>query len=192
MTGTERENDVRLPFGRHKGKPLPDVPVGYLRWAISTCKLSTGLLTALSEELSRRGIKAPAPRPCAPIPRCVRCGPDAGAYFRWLEDSAGRRRIRSECKQFRRWLGFAPLKSPYVEEADAAAIPLPVLHVMTQLETLGVELASDGRKCWLPGDAWKRVPPELRSQIRQCSHTLARMIGNNLDRQPRMIRRMMT
>jgi hypothetical protein len=108
-----------LPFGRHKDQPLTEVPTDYLRWAIGECKLSSGLLTALTAELVRRGVEAPPPRARPPMPRCPRCGVDAGVVFLWQEDRAGRRRIRAECRRCRHYLAFAPCISPYVEQADS-------------------------------------------------------------------------
>jgi hypothetical protein len=117
------QSEHRFPFGRHKDKPLHEVPSGYLRWAIASCKLSSGLLAALTAELSRRGIAVPPPRARPPIPKCPRCGVDAGVVYRWLEDRAGRRRIRAECRRCRHYLAFVPLVTPFVEAADAAAGP---------------------------------------------------------------------
>jgi hypothetical protein len=70
-----------LPFGKHRGKPLPQVPTGYLRWALDTVKLSTGLRAAVRGELLSRGVHPsrlspePVPRPV----RCPWCGPGVGA-----------------------------------------------------------------------------------------------------------------
>jgi hypothetical protein len=57
--------NVGLPFGRHKNQPLSEVPESYLRWCIETCKLSSGLRSAVAAELTSRGIEVPP----APPPR---------------------------------------------------------------------------------------------------------------------------
>ncbi len=36
-------SDIRLPFGRHAGQPLADVPGDYLDWLLRRCRLSAGL-----------------------------------------------------------------------------------------------------------------------------------------------------
>jgi hypothetical protein len=174
------QSEHRFPFGRHKNQPLPEVPSGYLAWAIASCKLSSGLLTALIAELTRRGVEVPPPPARPPIPKCPRCGVDAGVVYRWLEDRQGKKRIRAECRRCRHYLTFAPCISPFIEQADAAASQTPVLDVLIQLEGLGVELVSDGSKAWIASEDYKRVPAELHSLVRQCSHQLARMIGVNL------------
>jgi hypothetical protein len=50
-----------MPFGKHKGTPLVDVPTGYLQWVLRNCTdLHPGLRTALARELARR--LEPGPR----------------------------------------------------------------------------------------------------------------------------------
>src|SRR5579872_2123855 len=85
-----------LPFGRHKGLPLAEVPASYLLWCLRECKLSSGLRAAVAGELARRGVEAPAPPEPRPVPPCRYCG---GARFvcRWQEDRRGGRRLRAEC-----------------------------------------------------------------------------------------------
>jgi hypothetical protein len=72
---------------------------------------------------------------------------------------------------------LAPLVTPFIEQADAAASTTPVLDALIQLDALGIELQSDGSKAWVAAEDWRRVPAELHSLIRQRSHQLARMIG---------------
>jgi hypothetical protein len=52
--------DLTMPFGRHKGTPLADVPESYLGWPLPGCKLSSGLRAAVAAELERRGVRPPA------------------------------------------------------------------------------------------------------------------------------------
>ena len=56
-----------LPFGRHRGKLLPDVPSDYLAWLLRAVKLSRGLRDAVAAELVGRGVAAPPP-PALPAP----------------------------------------------------------------------------------------------------------------------------
>jgi hypothetical protein len=58
--------ETTLPFGKHKGKALGEVPGGYLAWLASACKLSAGLRDAVAAELCARGLPVP-PTPCAAL-----------------------------------------------------------------------------------------------------------------------------
>jgi uncharacterized protein (DUF3820 family) len=109
---------VEMPFGRYKNKPLADVPGDYLRWALGTCKLSSGLQAAVAEELQRRGLDAPPAPPARPVHLC-REHPGAGVSCHWCEDSVGRRHIRAQCKQCGRKTDGPPLVEPYVSMANA-------------------------------------------------------------------------
>jgi hypothetical protein len=39
-----------MPFGKHRGKPLEQVPLSYLRWVLENCDSAT---PSLREEISR-------------------------------------------------------------------------------------------------------------------------------------------
>jgi hypothetical protein len=52
---------VRMPFGKHKGTPLINLPDGYLDWGCSTLMKHRKLHAALMEELHRRETGAPPP-----------------------------------------------------------------------------------------------------------------------------------
>jgi Putative quorum-sensing-regulated virulence factor len=56
-------SSVSLPFGKHKGVPLADVPRSYLEWALAEGVLrSEALRRAVQAELARRGSRGePAP-----------------------------------------------------------------------------------------------------------------------------------
>jgi hypothetical protein len=43
-----------MPFGKHKGKFLRDIPTNYLEWLFRECNLRHPLLTAVQWELSSR------------------------------------------------------------------------------------------------------------------------------------------
>jgi hypothetical protein len=109
-----------LPFGKHRGHPLADVPVGYLTWVLRECKLSSGLRLAVADELRRRNVRPPVPT-VPPPPACSDCGPAAGVGYTWAEDRRGRKYIHRQCSACGRWLGHAPLRPQYVVLADRAA-----------------------------------------------------------------------
>ena len=43
-----------MPFGRYRGMPLKDVPLGYLRWLLDEVDLREPLLTGVERECRRR------------------------------------------------------------------------------------------------------------------------------------------
>jgi hypothetical protein len=45
---------TRMPFGKHKGEALVDIPTPYLEWLLAECELRDWLLTAVVTELDRR------------------------------------------------------------------------------------------------------------------------------------------
>lgn len=47
---------MEMPFGRYRGRPLPQVPHGYLRWLQQNVKLSPGLAQAVACVLSGRPV----------------------------------------------------------------------------------------------------------------------------------------
>ena len=60
-----------------------------------------------------------------------------------------------------------------------ATTPTAILDVLTRLEDLGIELISDGRSvCFGPG-GWAKAPRELHDRVRECSHLLAGLLGDN-------------
>jgi uncharacterized protein (DUF3820 family) len=166
-----------LPFGKHRGQPLATVPSDYLQWLMRTCRLSSGLRAAVSAELARRGLESP-PVPKSPAPpACRDCGA-VGIVARWQEDSRGERRIRGACLRCGRYLCWLPNQEPWVGQADAVASKTPLLDALTRLEALGVELESDGQSVSIRWPDWQRVPQDLAAVIRQCSHQLARLLGD--------------
>jgi hypothetical protein len=177
MIGNHPPPPPAMPFGKYRGVPLGTVPEGYIRWALRECKLSSGLRSALSAELTLRGVEVPPAPPPRPLPSCPRC-PGVKPLLYWLQDSLGRKRIKIECARCHRPNGFAPTASPYVEEADAAASKTPVLDVLTRLEDLGIELLSDGKSIRYARDAdYRRVPPDLRRLVQSQVTPFSRMSG---------------
>jgi hypothetical protein len=165
-----------MPFGKYKGLSLAMVPGSYLAWVLREVKLSSGLRAAVADELARRGV--PAPAPPRPLRACP-LHPGDKPICLWSEDTLGRRLIRCECPTCHRATDYAPLVSPYTDEADRNASPTPVLDVLMKLDEIDVELCSDGRTAWIDNADQQRVPPALHAIIRQCRHQLARMLGKD-------------
>lgn len=164
-----------IPFGRHKDKPLAEVPSSYLAWALANVKLSTGLRAALSGELDRRGVAAPPPPPPPPPPTCHQCG-GVDILYHWMQLVTGARRIKRLCRRCCRSLGFAPEVEPYIGLATASACPTALLDTLVEAETLGVELVSDGEAVHIRG-GYDRTTPAFRQRLNECRHSLARMLG---------------
>jgi hypothetical protein len=172
---------IGFPFGKYKHKPMSEVPTSYLLWALRECRLSNGLRNSVANELGKRGVEAPPPPPPRPIPPCRTC-PGAGHLCYWMQDRLGRRIIRAECRKCRRLVDHPPCVPPYSTIADATANPTVMLDVLTRLDDLGMRLHSDGRSAWIGGDDYRKVPPDLKALVKQCSHELAKMIGNTMGR----------
>jgi hypothetical protein len=168
-----------MPYGQYKGKTLADIPSSYLSWMLREHKLSSGFRAAVAAEIESRGGKAPPPPPPKPEPDCRRCGagPETINYS-WLQTRNGGRQIRRTCGRCGEWLGSAPHVEPFISLANAAASATPVLDVLTRCEELGIRLRSDGAAVGFAGpEDWKKATPELRNLVRQCRHSLAKMIG---------------
>jgi hypothetical protein len=176
MTGNYPSPPPTLPFGRYRGVALGNVPSEYLRWALANLKLSSGLRAALAAELTSRGVTPPPPPPPRPLPACPRC-PAGTALAHWQDDTLGRRRIKVSCWRCGRGLGFLPEVEPYIGQADANTTPTALLDVLVELDRLGVELSSDGRRIHFRGDGWRRVPHDLKRTVDQVRHQLAKLIG---------------
>jgi hypothetical protein len=56
-----------MPWGKHRGQPLSEVPAGYLAWCLEECDgLKPSLRDAIRDELARRfalGYQPPLTRP---------------------------------------------------------------------------------------------------------------------------------
>jgi hypothetical protein len=122
-----------LPFGEYKDKPLAEAPSHYLVRVHGTCKLSSGLCAAVTDELARRGVRVTAPAPPRPLRTCP-CHPDTKPICFWAGDSLGRRMIRAECRICRRPVDHPPCVPPYSTEADAHASATPILDVLVRLD----------------------------------------------------------
>lgn len=138
---------VTLPFGKHKGTPLVEVPADYLLWVLKECKLSSGLRLSIGNELRRRSVETPAPPPLKHPPRCDRCTSDL-FHVGWMEDRSGKRRIRASCS-CGRFLTFLPQNELWIALANNNASETAILDVLTRLEDLGINLQSDGERVWV-------------------------------------------
>jgi hypothetical protein len=56
---------VRMPWGKHRGKPLLEVPISYLAWVLEACTLTRGLRQAIAADVVRR-LNLPQPEPPPP------------------------------------------------------------------------------------------------------------------------------
>ena len=163
--------DHHLPVGRHKGKPLADVPKDYLGWALRTIELSTGLRAAVRAELTRRGVVLTPEPPPRPRPPCRRCGCTA---FRmtWQEQRGGTKAIRSECQRCGARCGVAPLTAENVAAANAVQPEAGLLDALVLAEEEGCELVPEGGRVEV--QPWQRASRKLRELVRQSQHALLR------------------
>jgi uncharacterized protein (DUF3820 family) len=73
-----------MPFGRHKGRPIRDIPVGYVRWLAEWARVKPWLQLAASCELTRRLLERRAERAALwPLPTAqprVVCGIELDAH----------------------------------------------------------------------------------------------------------------
>ena len=62
-TNQRRARRVTIPFGKHKGKRLEDIPGGYLRWAAENVQSPKWLVDAVKVEVERRATHSPRNEP---------------------------------------------------------------------------------------------------------------------------------
>jgi hypothetical protein len=142
MNATPAKNEARnrhvMPFGKHRGAPLTDVPTSYLAWVMRTCKLSTGLRSAMGEELRSRP-DCPEDLPPEPAantpPSCRGCG-GTDLHLTWQPlGGAGGRVIRADCRGCGAFVYFAPQTPENVALADAGdEEPVPVPQAGEEFE----------------------------------------------------------
>jgi len=61
---------VRMPFGKHQGTEVSELPTEYLLWLLGNLTLHDPLLSALEEEALERGLELPPlPRHSLPLPK---------------------------------------------------------------------------------------------------------------------------
>jgi hypothetical protein len=167
---------VALPFGKHKGTPLAEVPTGYLNWLIGQGKLSTGIRQGVADELRRRGLEPPPPPPPAPPPECQKCG-QASVRCGWLQQRDGRRAIRRSCAGCGGSLGTAPLTEENIRLADAAKSSSRPLALLAEADQRGMRLVSDGTVASVHRDDWRKADADFRDRLRQHRHSLGRLLG---------------
>ena len=77
--------EVRMPFGKHKGTPVKDVPGDYLAWLSENVPLRGDLAEAVKEVLSRKANPTtPTPRSPQPAPRAPRPVAPAKPKRAWM------------------------------------------------------------------------------------------------------------
>jgi hypothetical protein len=58
-----------MPWGKHRGKPLSEVPISYLAWVLESCTPTRTLQQAIAVEVARRldlpRLELPSPVPIA-------------------------------------------------------------------------------------------------------------------------------
>jgi hypothetical protein len=111
-----------LPFGRHKGAALANVPTPHLAWAIRTVRLSSGLRAAVRTELTSRP-DCPSDLPDEPAPRTPQCRRCGGVELRlaWQGLSRGTGRvIRGDCRRCGQFVLFVEQTPENVALADGA------------------------------------------------------------------------
>jgi hypothetical protein len=166
-----------MPFGKHRGRSLTEVPDGYLAWLLRECKLSSALRAAVADEVRRRGMEPPAPPPPAPPPACWRCGASGEVRYGWQEQRGGRRAIRRSCTRCGGCIGFAPLVPEYTRLADAAASPTACRDVLARAADLDVRLVVCDGAAEIHGEDWHLTDEHFRDRLRECRITLGRMLA---------------
>lgn len=48
----ERLRNLKIPFGKHIGKPVCEIPLDYLNWLANNCELREPLASAVQQELA--------------------------------------------------------------------------------------------------------------------------------------------
>jgi type I site-specific restriction endonuclease len=58
----KKKNKCHMPFGKHKGKSLSDIPSGYMEWALGNMKMAGWLYGGMKAELDSRAGRTPQPQ----------------------------------------------------------------------------------------------------------------------------------
>jgi hypothetical protein len=174
---------VAIPFGKHAGRPLPEVPTSYLCWLTGECRLSRGIRQAVEAELSRRGVPVPT-NPAEAIRQrqvdarrqepCRRCRSVERRYY-WQTCSNGVKQVKAECSGCGGNLGFLPQTTANIALANAGSSPAPLLDLLLALEQAGVESVRDanGVVRYVPQ---QRMTPTLWGLVRRGGYLLERML----------------
>jgi hypothetical protein len=171
-----------LPFGKHKGVPLCQVPTSYLQWLAGTVRLSSGLSAAVRAELEWRNVPAPAPRPAgrsrAAARRTRRDTRRSRAH--WLCQRDGRKAIRGECAVCGRWVGTLPDTPENRALADAGTDRTALLTLLMSCEDLGITVRRVNGN--LVFDPPGKMTPVLWRLERQCRGTLRSCLSEEASR----------
>lgn len=88
-----------LPFGKHKGVPLSQVPQAYLEWCVENIdRMDVQML--ISDEMSRR-VAAGTAKPAGKVQksrskRTPECNDDSKTHYAWVDDSGFEHRIPND------------------------------------------------------------------------------------------------
>lgn len=55
-------SDNAMPFGKHKGTPLTEVPIGYLRWCLENLKLKGAIKRQIIARVTGKPAAPEAPQ----------------------------------------------------------------------------------------------------------------------------------
>src|SRR5262249_45944453 len=134
ISANKSEGKPALWFGQHKGRPIDQIPTGYLLWAYRTVRLSGRLRAAIRRELEGRGGGARLPpEPEKPLPVCDRCD-DEWTELSWHELGDGRRQIRATCRFCYKFVGFVPQTPRNVALANENKPKAGLLDALTTAE----------------------------------------------------------
>jgi hypothetical protein len=164
-----------MPFGRHQGQPLDEIPDGYLAWLLQR-KLSSGFRRTVADELRRRGYEPPPPPPSAPPPECLRCG-SVGICHTWLRARNGARMIRRSCAGCGGSFGFAPPVPEFIQQANAARRQDSPLAVLALADQRNIRLVSDGLAASIRPDDRHKADPNFWERVRAARHSLGKLLG---------------
>jgi hypothetical protein len=95
----------------------------------------------------------------------------------WREECNGRKSIRVECERCGASLTTAPQVEPFLSMADQGTSKTPLLDALLWLDRLGLGVVSDGQS--VQTTDYRRTPIALRRLIRQCGHSLAKLLGRD-------------
>lgn len=100
-----------LPFGKHRGVPLPQVPQAYLEWCVENIdRMDVQML--ISDELARRVVAGTAKASSQPkkskAKRTPECNDDSATHYAWVDDSGFEHRIPNDVSMVGRELEICP------------------------------------------------------------------------------------
>lgn len=100
-----------LPFGKHRGVPLSQVPQAYLEWCVENIeRMDVQML--LSDEMARRVVAGTAKESSKPkkskAKRTPECNNDSATHYAWVDDSGFEHRIPNDVSMVEREFEACP------------------------------------------------------------------------------------